>query len=159
MCSAFSSHQRSHIKPGTATKLPHLSVTVKRGFALPGEGVTGGEGFWLSLSHSLLAEFLPHLGGLQLEGHQVALPAQVSGGQGGGGGTETFLLPTGTSRGAQHPLNSPLHSLHPRTTVLAAVAFLDAFQKVADMATNTRGRVLPTQGWVSPGWARQGDRW
>lgn len=28
----------------------------------------------------------------------------------------------------------------PRTTVLAAVAFLDAFQKVADMATNTRGR-------------------
>ncbi|KAK5612603.1 hypothetical protein CRENBAI_010747 [Crenichthys baileyi] len=25
-----------------------------------------------------------------------------------------------------------------RTTVLAAVAFLDAFQKVADMATNTR---------------------
>lgn len=27
-----------------------------------------------------------------------------------------------------------------RTTVLAAVAFLDAFQKVADMATNTRGR-------------------
>ncbi|CAI9616598.1 unnamed protein product, partial [Staurois parvus] len=26
-----------------------------------------------------------------------------------------------------------------RTTVLAAVAFLDAFQKVADMATNTRG--------------------
>lgn len=27
----------------------------------------------------------------------------------------------------------------PRTTVLAAVAFLDAFQKVADMATNTRG--------------------
>lgn len=28
-----------------------------------------------------------------------------------------------------------------RTTVLAAVAFLDAFQKVADMATNTRGRI------------------
>ncbi|MGH0133530.1 UNVERIFIED_CONTAM: hypothetical protein FKN15_035309 [Acipenser sinensis] len=27
-----------------------------------------------------------------------------------------------------------------RTTVLAAVAFLDAFQKVADMATNTRGK-------------------
>lgn len=30
--------------------------------------------------------------------------------------------------------------LSSRTTVLAAVAFLDAFQKVADMATNTRGR-------------------
>ncbi|MBN3317889.1 MTSS1 protein, partial [Atractosteus spatula] len=29
-----------------------------------------------------------------------------------------------------------------RTTVLAAVAFLDAFQKVADMATNTRGSGL-----------------
>lgn len=27
-----------------------------------------------------------------------------------------------------------------RTTILAAVAFLDAFQKVADMATNSRGR-------------------
>ncbi|EMP30289.1 Metastasis suppressor protein 1 [Chelonia mydas] len=26
-----------------------------------------------------------------------------------------------------------------RTTVVAAAAFLDAFQKVADMATNTRG--------------------
>ncbi|XP_056603543.1 protein MTSS 2 isoform X3 [Triplophysa dalaica] len=33
---------------------------------------------------------------------------------------------------------SKLHS-QLRTTVLAAVAFLDAFQKVADMATNTRG--------------------
>lgn len=43
--------------------------------------------------------------------------------------------------------------------MLAAVAFLDAFQKVADMATNTRGRVLPTQGWVSPGLARQGAGW
>uniref|UniRef100_A0A8C5D747 MTSS1-like protein n=1 Tax=Gouania willdenowi TaxID=441366 RepID=A0A8C5D747_GOUWI len=31
-----------------------------------------------------------------------------------------------------------LHS-HLRTTMLAAVAFLDAFQKVADMATNSRG--------------------
>lgn len=31
-----------------------------------------------------------------------------------------------------------VYSLH-RTTVLAAAAFLDAFQKVADMATNTRG--------------------
>ncbi|EDL29317.1 metastasis suppressor 1, isoform CRA_a [Mus musculus] len=28
-----------------------------------------------------------------------------------------------------------------RTTVVAAAAFLDAFQKVADMATNTRGKV------------------
>uniref|UniRef100_A0A8C8DGK1 IMD domain-containing protein n=1 Tax=Oryzias sinensis TaxID=183150 RepID=A0A8C8DGK1_9TELE len=27
-----------------------------------------------------------------------------------------------------------------RTTILAAVAFLDAFQKVADMATNSRGK-------------------
>jgi len=31
-----------------------------------------------------------------------------------------------------------VYSLH-RTTVLAASAFLDAFQKVADMGTNTRG--------------------
>ena len=30
--------------------------------------------------------------------------------------------------------------LHFRTTVVAAAAFLDAFQKVADMATNTRGK-------------------
>ncbi|KAK2511349.1 hypothetical protein Q9233_017052 [Columba guinea] len=29
-----------------------------------------------------------------------------------------------------------------RTTVVAAAAFLDAFQKVADMATNTRGKKL-----------------
>ena len=42
--------------------------------------------------------------------------------------------------------------------MLAAVAFLDAFQKVADMATNTRGRVLPTHRWVSPGLAGQGDK-
>uniref|UniRef100_A0A3Q4GQ80 MTSS I-BAR domain containing 2 n=1 Tax=Neolamprologus brichardi TaxID=32507 RepID=A0A3Q4GQ80_NEOBR len=33
-----------------------------------------------------------------------------------------------------------------RTTVLAAVAFLDAFQKVADMATNTRGRITTLTG-------------
>lgn len=30
--------------------------------------------------------------------------------------------------------------LYSRTTVVAAAAFLDAFQKVADMATNTRGK-------------------
>lgn len=29
-----------------------------------------------------------------------------------------------------------------RTTILAAVAFLDAFQKVADMATNSRGEFV-----------------
>lgn len=29
-----------------------------------------------------------------------------------------------------------------RTTILAAVAFLDAFQKVADMATNSRGKKI-----------------
>jgi len=29
-----------------------------------------------------------------------------------------------------------------RTTVVAAAAFLDAFQKVADMATNTRGKQM-----------------
>lgn len=32
-----------------------------------------------------------------------------------------------------------------RTTVVAAAAFLDAFQKVADMATNTRGKQM--EGW------------
>lgn len=32
--------------------------------------------------------------------------------------------------------------LHFRTTVVAAAAFLDAFQKVADMATNTRGKQM-----------------
>ncbi|CAL8292516.1 unnamed protein product [Boreogadus saida] len=30
-----------------------------------------------------------------------------------------------------------------RTTILAAVAFLDAFQKVADMATSSRGEHMP----------------
>lgn len=35
-----------------------------------------------------------------------------------------------------------------RTTVLAAVAFLDAFQKVADMATNTRGRITASCAWA-----------
>ncbi|KAG7468602.1 hypothetical protein MATL_G00144840 [Megalops atlanticus] len=34
-----------------------------------------------------------------------------------------------------------------RATVLAAVAFLDAFQKVADMATNTRGK--GQQSWCT----------
>lgn len=33
--------------------------------------------------------------------------------------------------------------LYFRTTVVAAAAFLDAFQKVADMATNTRGKQMP----------------
>lgn len=33
-----------------------------------------------------------------------------------------------------------------RTTILAAVAFLDAFQKVADMATNSRGKI---KGYIS----------
>uniref|UniRef100_A0A8B9BDP9 MTSS I-BAR domain containing 2 n=1 Tax=Anser brachyrhynchus TaxID=132585 RepID=A0A8B9BDP9_9AVES len=43
---------------------------------------------------SPLAELLPHLGGLQLEGHQAALPAQVSGQQGdNGGGTVPDLSP------------------------------------------------------------------
>ena len=37
--------------------------------------------------------------------------------------------------------------LHFRTTVVAAAAFLDAFQKVADMATNTRGKQM--EGWLS----------
>lgn len=36
--------------------------------------------------------------------------------------------------------------LHFRTTVVAAAAFLDAFQKVADMATNTRGKQM--EGWL-----------
>lgn len=47
----------------------------------------------------------------------------------------------------------------PRTTVLAAVAFLDAFQKVADMATNTRGG---EGAWLevgdAPGWACRLER-
>lgn len=38
-----------------------------------------------------------------------------------------------------HPMTIHSTVYLPRTTVLAAVAFLDAFQKVADMATNTRG--------------------
>uniref|UniRef100_A0A3Q2G1R7 MTSS I-BAR domain containing 2 n=1 Tax=Cyprinodon variegatus TaxID=28743 RepID=A0A3Q2G1R7_CYPVA len=36
-----------------------------------------------------------------------------------------------------------------RTTVLAAVSFLDAFQKVADMATNTRGRTANSSCLIS----------
>jgi hypothetical protein len=40
---------------------------------------------------------------------------------------------------ASHPVTTHSTVYLPRTTVLAAVAFLDAFQKVADMATNTRG--------------------
>lgn len=135
------------------TELPHLSATVKGGFALPGEGAQGGEGLRLLLSPSLLAELLPHLGGFQLEGHQAALPAQVS----GRGVTHDRgpLLPHGHIPGCPAPAELPPRSLRPRTTVLAAVAFLDAFQKVADMATNTRGRVLPAPGLGVPGlgWA------
>lgn len=32
----------------------------------------------------------------------------------------------------------------PRATVVAVATFLDAFQKVADLATNSRGRNMPT---------------
>lgn len=42
-------------------------------------------------------------------------------------------------RMTSHPMTIHSTVCLPRTTVLAAVAFLDAFQKVADMATNTRG--------------------
>eukprot|EP00064_Thunnus_orientalis_P016481 superscaffoldBa00003281_g16547 len=42
-----------------------------------------------------------------------------------------------------------------RTTVLAAVAFLDAFQKVADMATNTRVQL----GTFSVSLAQQAACW
>ncbi|RMC14903.1 hypothetical protein DUI87_07080 [Hirundo rustica rustica] len=38
-----------------------------------------------------------------------------------------------------------------RTTVVAAAAFLDAFQKVADMATNTREHILYKRSSVNPG--------
>lgn len=34
--------------------------------------------------------------------------------------------------------------LSPRATVVAVSAFLDAFQKVADLATNSRGRNMHT---------------
>uniref|UniRef100_A0A8D0ZXH2 IMD domain-containing protein n=1 Tax=Sus scrofa TaxID=9823 RepID=A0A8D0ZXH2_PIG len=57
--------------------------------------------------------------------------------------------------------NSKATKLHSqlRTTVLAAVAFLDAFQKVADMATNTRGG---EGAWLevgdAPGWAWKLER-
>lgn len=34
----------------------------------------------------------------------------------------------------------------PRTTVVATAAFLDAFQKVADLATNSRGKRSQMQG-------------
>lgn len=44
------------------------------------------------------------------------------------------------------PPHRPSTARLPRTTVLAAVAFLDAFQKVADMATNTRGGEGPSGG-------------
>ncbi|XP_015414271.1 PREDICTED: MTSS1-like protein [Myotis davidii] len=55
------------------------------------------------------------------------------------------LTPSPISPQSSYPIwedfNSKATKLHSqlRTTVLAAVAFLDAFQKVADMATNTRG--------------------
>ncbi|XP_030873401.1 protein MTSS 2-like [Leptonychotes weddellii] len=51
--------------------------------------------------------------------------------------------------------NSKATKLHSqlRTTVLAAVAFLDAFQKVADMATNTRGG---EGAWLEVGYAPGG---
>lgn len=56
-CSAFTSHQRCH--PTGAARGLCLRLRVS---SLP----------------SPLAELLPHLGGFQLEGHQAALPAQVS---------------------------------------------------------------------------------
>ncbi|XP_027475271.1 protein MTSS 2 isoform X4 [Zalophus californianus] len=55
------------------------------------------------------------------------------------------LITSPSPRQSSYPIwedfNSKATKLHSqlRTTVLAAVAFLDAFQKVADMATNTRG--------------------
>uniref|UniRef100_A0A8D1CWD5 IMD domain-containing protein n=1 Tax=Sus scrofa TaxID=9823 RepID=A0A8D1CWD5_PIG len=70
-----------------------------------------------------------------------------------------------SSRQSSYPIwedfNSKATKLHSqlRTTVLAAVAFLDAFQKVADMATNTRGG---EGAWLevgdAPGWAWKLER-
>uniref|UniRef100_A0A8C0UWG2 MTSS I-BAR domain containing 2 n=1 Tax=Cyanistes caeruleus TaxID=156563 RepID=A0A8C0UWG2_CYACU len=58
-------------------------------------------------------------------------------------GTKSQLFPGqwDSSYPIWEDFNSKATKLHSqlRTTVLAAVAFLDAFQKVADMATNTRG--------------------
>ncbi|XP_063555791.1 protein MTSS 2 isoform X5 [Gorilla gorilla gorilla] len=55
--------------------------------------------------------------------------------------TDSPLPMTQSSYPIWEDFNSKATKLHSqlRTTVLAAVAFLDAFQKVADMATNTRG--------------------
>lgn len=93
------------------------------------------------------AELLPHLGGLQLQGHEAAFPAEVrllGAPQLGGDRRKGAHLTT------DHP------TVHlPRTTVLAAVAFLDAFQKVADMATNTRGG---EGAWLEVG-AAPGQAW
>ncbi|KAM6430708.1 protein MTSS 2 isoform 4-T4 [Liasis olivaceus] len=51
------------------------------------------------------------------------------------------LIETKSSYPVWEDFNSKATKLHSqlRTTILAAVAFLEAFQKVADMATNTRG--------------------
>lgn len=53
-----------------------------------------------------------------------------------------LLLCSISNRLRQAGFNMTLCCLYFRTTVVAAAAFLDAFQKVADMATNTRGEQM-----------------
>ncbi|CAB1321282.1 unnamed protein product [Coregonus sp. 'balchen'] len=47
-----------------------------------------------------------------------------------------------------------------RATVVAAAAFLDAFQKVADLATSTRGKTMyPSRGEGMGGVRGEGKLW
>lgn len=97
------------------------------------------------LSVSLfLSELVPCVGGLQCQGHETALATQVRRGSSqqrrlvGKKSCTTFI----DSGFVMRSCCSEHVSCICRTTILAAVAFLDAFQKVADMATNSRGKLV-----------------
>uniref|UniRef100_A0A8C3CGP9 MTSS I-BAR domain containing 2 n=1 Tax=Cairina moschata TaxID=8855 RepID=A0A8C3CGP9_CAIMO len=66
---------------------------------------------------SPLAELLPHLGGLQLQGHQAALPAQD---HGAGRGRLPGCLPESGRHGHQHPRGHAGHRLRAHPHVHAA---------------------------------------
>lgn len=92
------------------------------------------------------AELLPGVGRLLCQGHEAALTAQVR-----NGGNFMRKKNKEGEKNCRTAVN--MRQCFHRTTILAAVAFLDAFQKVADMATNSRGEFVFLSSFKPPKWA------
>lgn len=86
----------------------------------------------------LLSELLPCVGRLQCQSHKTALSTQVRSSWMVNLDEKNIMQYIQTLSHSHDAVN--MWKCIYRTTILAAVAFLDAFQKVADMATNSRGK-------------------